>query len=234
MQRINLICLPFAGGNRYSYRPYEARTPAFINLIPIEYPGRGSRIGEPLLTDIDSLAEDACRQVRAIAEKGRYAFYGHSLGGLMTLLVARKLIAAGHAGPEHLFITGTAGPSAPVRGSKKTWLLGKEEFVQQLRELNGSPEQILNDAELLDFYEPILRADFQVSETYIYSPAEPVSIPITVITGLQEDITDEDALLWKKETTAVSSFNKMPGDHFFIFDHPGKIMDIIAHRIQTA
>jgi len=40
----------------------------------------------------------------------------------------------------------------------------------QLRRLNGTPQAVLQDAELMQFFLPVLRADFAVCETYTYTP----------------------------------------------------------------
>ncbi len=49
MKEIKLFCLPFAGGNRYSYREFTAKAPSFLKVIPLEYPGRGNRVHEELV-----------------------------------------------------------------------------------------------------------------------------------------------------------------------------------------
>ncbi len=143
MRSINLFCLPFAGGSKYSYREFEEKAPAFLTIIPLEYPGRGSRIREPLLKDIHALAEDMYQQTKDELDKNRYAIYGHSMGGLLACLLIRKIIANGHRPPLHLFVTGTKGPSARDKDDKKRYLLDKEEFIEELKRLKGSPEEIL-------------------------------------------------------------------------------------------
>ena len=89
---INVFCLPFAGGNRYSYREYKEKAPSFINFINMEYPGRGARIKEPLISDTDILVNDLYKDIITMIGDGDYAIYGHSLGGLITYLLTRKLM----------------------------------------------------------------------------------------------------------------------------------------------
>jgi surfactin synthase thioesterase subunit len=227
---LNLICLPFAGGNKYSYRTFESIAPEFIKMHTVEYPGRGQRMHQPLLTDINSLVIDVYDQIRHLLDKRSYAIYGHSMGGLIAGLLTRKIIDNGHRLPLHVFITGTTGPSASSRDEKIRHLLPKNEFIQELKALNGSPDEILSDPELLDFFEPILRADFQASETYAHTPAPPMKIPFTVITGTEEDMKIEDIHLWQEETTQTIDFRRFPGKHFFIYDYPEEIMKIISKK----
>jgi surfactin synthase thioesterase subunit len=231
MDKINLFCLPFAGGSRYSYRLYEDNMPPFINIIPLEYPGRGARMREPLLESTDHILDDLYEQVKDKLDQRSYAFYGHSMGGLMTCLLARKVIENKKTPPLHLFITGTTGPSSLSRTQKKRHLLDKKAFIEEVRNLNGSPDEILQNDELLDYIEPILRADFKVTENYVYSADECLDIPMTVITGTKEDMKMEDIYLWQKETKVAVDFRRMPGHHFFIYKYPYEIIQIIAKKL---
>jgi external thioesterase TEII len=230
-KKINLICLSFAGGNKYSYRSFYENAPSFLNIITLEYPGRGSRIKEKLISDIHLLVNDLYKQVKAFAGNERYAIYGHSLGGLVAYLLTLKLLDNNHNKPDHIFITCTTGPSAPSRLEKKRHLLPKNEFIAEIKDLGGMPDEILQSEDLLNFLEPILRNDFQISETYTYEDHAPLNIPLTVITGTEEDMENEDILLWQKETYLPVDFKKMPGGHFFIIEHSGEILEIILKKI---
>lgn len=227
----NLFCLPFAGGNKYSYREFVEKAPSFLNLITLDYPGRGTRMREPMPINIDALAHDLYTQVSPLIGQENYAIYGHSLGGLMAYLLTRKLLENGHHAPSHVFITGTTGPSAMSRSEKKRHLLNKEDFINEVRALDGMPEEILNNEELLYYFEPILRSDFKISENYIYQEKSPLNIPITVITGTEEDMEMEDIQLWQKETSHIVDFKRLPGKHFFIFQHAFKIVEIISRKL---
>ena len=228
---INLFCLPFAGGNKYSYRELAEKAPSFLNLITLEYPGRGGRMREPLPVNIDELANDLYNQVIQHPAHGYYAIYGHSLGGLMAYLLTLQLQKNGNKLPAHIFITGTPGPSAISRTEKKRHLLDQKEFIAEIQELGGMPDEILNNEELLYFFEPILRSDFKISESYIHEDNAPLNIPITVITGTEEDMKPEDIQLWQNETLQAVDFKRMPGKHFFIFDHSFKVVEIICKKL---
>ena len=230
---ITLLCLPFAGGNKYSYREFSEKAPAFLKVITLDYPGRGARMKDPFSKDIEELTNDVYDQVVPLLSRGDYAIYGHSLGGLMAYKLARKLVSAGHNPPLHLFITGTTGPSAPSRSEKKRHLLDKTEFLAEIRDLDGMPDEILNNEELLYFFEPILRSDFKISEDYLHVPEAPLNVPMTVITGTEEDMEAADIQLWQKETHQIVDFKRMPGKHFFIFQHTYHVIEIISRKLYA-
>jgi surfactin synthase thioesterase subunit len=230
-EKITLLCLTFAGGNKYSYRHLSENAPSNIRIITLEYPGRGSRMNERLISEMGMLVNDLYDQVKEIADKTRYAIYGHSLGGLTAYLLTLKLLENRHREPEHLFITGTTGPSSTSRAEKKRSLLPKAEFIKEIKELGGMPEEILESEEMLDFLEPILRNDFGVSERYRYQERGALDIPLTIITGSEEDMEREEILLWQKESNHPVDFRQMPGGHFFILEHTGQLMEVISKKL---
>ncbi|UOE51894.1 thioesterase domain-containing protein [Mucilaginibacter sp. SMC90] len=232
-EKINLICLPFAGGNRYSYRPLFTETSAIFNVVTLEYPGRGTRIFEELTADINKLVNDLFNQLKPILSKGDYALYGHSLGGLLTYLLAVKIRENNYKLPLYLFITGTSGPSAPSRLTKKFHLYPHKEFIDEVIILGGMPDEILQDSAMMEFLEPIIRNDFKVSETYVHQAAEPLNIPFTVITGTDEDLTAEEVLLWQNESIEAVDFIQLQGDHFFIMQHKDFIINAIAEKLKN-
>lgn len=230
MKQVKLFLLPFAGGNKFSYRQYGELLPEFIESIPLEYPGRGARSQEPLSTDIEFVVTDLLRQLQMHGLTENYAIYGHSMGGLLACLLARKIRACGLPSPQHLFITGTSGPSAESR-SEGRHLLSKNAFMEELKSLEGCPPEILAHDELIDYFEPILRADFKISETYVYQEELALDIPITVITGSREAMNANDIALWQLESAQRVDFKTLPGGHFFIYHYPFEIIQIISKKL---
>jgi surfactin synthase thioesterase subunit len=233
MLPINLITLPFAGGNKYSYRQYGPECPAYLKMMPFEYPGRGARMREPLLRSMTAITDDLYAQVRSIVDRQRYAIYGHSMGGLAAYLLTHKLLHNHHAPPLALFISGSTAPSARQgEENRKRHLMEKKEFIQEIRDLNGMPDEILANTEMMEYFEPILRADFTATETYVHPDYPPLDLPLTVLNGTEEDMEEEDIRLWQKETLQKADFRKMTGNHFFIYHHIPEIMSIISGQLS--
>ena len=234
-KQIRLICLPYAGGSRYSFREFQKRFPSFIELIAVEYPGRGARFSEPLLSDVNELVDDIFLQVRKVVEGGHYAVYGHSMGGLVGWLLARKIAAAAMQAPLHLFISGTAGPASKTGHGKKRHLLPRAEFLEEIRMLAGSPDEVMKDTDLVNYYEPILRSDFKACECYRHDPSTaPLQLPFTVITGTEEELTEDEIRLWEQETTGKINFIRLQGNHFFIMEQCVAMTEIIKQPLLSA
>jgi surfactin synthase thioesterase subunit len=100
------------------------------------------------------------------------------------------------------------------------WDLEYNAFIKELEDLNGTPKEILSNPELMELIIPLLRADFKVAETYL-GEAVPIKIPALVLKGEdEEDLTLEKALAWRDIFTEKCEVKQVPGDHFFIDQHP--------------
>ncbi len=231
-QKITLFCLHFAGGNKYSYRALFQNLPSFITQVPIEAPGRGSRLREDLIDDIEKMTEDFYQQIKLRLGITPYAIYGHSMGALLAYLLTHKIKNNNHSLPVQLFLSGTPGPSSAKRQEKMRHLMDKEGFLNEIRALGGMPMEILDDKEMLEYFEPILRKDFKVSENYTHVENAPLPIPFTVLTGTNEDMEEDDITLWQKESGEPVDFIKFEGDHFFIYNHTNEIVKIISNKLN--
>jgi len=229
-QKINLFCLPFAGGNSYSYQKLAQYKADFINIVALDLPGHGKRMGKPLLTDITEMAEDMFYQMKDYLSEP-YAIYGHSMGAILGYVISQKIVHKEMIPPVHLFVNGRQGPSVENK-REVLHLLPKEEFIEKVLAYGGIPEMVAQEKDLMNLFVPIMRADFQAVETYTYKPAQPLNIPITVMIGLDEGITYEEALRWQEVTTRNISIKQFPGGHFFIFDHLPEIGRIISQALE--
>jgi surfactin synthase thioesterase subunit len=231
MNTVNLLCFPFAGGGKYSYNSMKAVAGRCLNLINIELPGRGSRMKEQLLVDIDAMVEDVMEQVKDNVREP-YAIYGHSMGSLLGYLVATKIGVLGLRKPLSLFFSGGRSP-ALLAGRTSFHLLPKEEFFPTIAALGGITDETLKYPDILTLYEPIVRADFQAVETYVHRQLPPVDMDISIMIGEEDEVTRDEAMAWQKETTGMVSVTQFPGGHFFIFQHETEIVRIIQEKLAN-
>ncbi len=200
-------------------------------MAALDYPGHGRRFGEPLLTDMHVLVEDALHQIQDRLSQP-YAFWGHSFGAGIAWLLARRLAATGCTLPVHLFVSGRRGPSLENNSSERH-LLPTSEFLKMVFEFDGTPKELLQNPELLELFEPVLRADFQANDTWRYQPHHtPLEVPVTVMAGTIHDVAPEAAQAWRKETTQPLKMLNFEGNHFFIFQHVGQICSVIERTLR--
>ncbi len=213
---LRLFCFPYAGGGTLSYRPWPKLLPE-IEVCPILLPGRERRLAESALTDFTALVAAIHSAILPYLDKP-FAFFGHSMGGLLAFELTRKLrqLEVEQHQPLHLFISGCRAAQLPDP-EPLMHSLPDDAFLEELRRFNGTPEAVLANSELMALLLPTIRADFTAIRTYRYSPQPPLSCPITVFGGLQDGTVTYDQLTaWQSQTQADFSLHMLPGDHFFL------------------
>ncbi len=91
------------------------------------------------------------------------------------------------------------------------------EFISKLSSYNGIPISLLENTDVLDLFIPMIRADFTISETYVYSDEPPLSCPITAFGGISDPyVFEEEISSWKSHTDNKFKYYLFKGDHFFL------------------
>jgi medium-chain acyl-[acyl-carrier-protein] hydrolase len=212
---VRLFCFPYAGSGALIYRSWPNELPKQVEVCPMQLPGRGGRIMEPCYTNLSQLVEDAMHVLLPYLDMP-FAFFGHSMGALVSFELARRLRARHGLEPIHLFASGRMAPQLPPR-EPPSYNLPEPEFIEKLRTLNGTPREVLEHPELMQLVAPIVRADFEAIQTYVYTPDAPFNFPLTVFGGLQDfEITREDLEGWREHAGASFKLRMLPGDHFFL------------------
>lgn len=212
---VRLFCLPYAGGSASIFRAWPAYLNSEIELGAIQLPGRERRLGEPPVSHLSLLVEALAASLRGYAEMP-FALYGHSMGALLGFELARRLRRAGGQRPVHLFLSGHRAPQLP-NPNPLIYNLPEAEFIEGLRRLEGTPEEVLQNNELLQIMLPSLRADFTLVNTYSYTDEAPLDCPISVFGSLQDsEVSRDDFQAWQMETTREFKLRMMPGGHFFL------------------
>ncbi|MEB3358920.1 MAG: alpha/beta fold hydrolase [Synechococcales bacterium] len=210
-----LFCFPYAGGSARVYRDWGDRLPAQVEVCPVELPGRGRRITAPLFTSLDELLPHLGEALVPWLDKP-FACFGHSLGGVIAFEWVRWLRQNRQPQPAHLWISAVRAPHL-VANTPPIHDLPRAEFLAELRRYNGTPAEILENAELMDLMLPTLRADFALLETYGYWPQPPLTCSITALWGERDAIVKpEEMAPWQQHTVGTFSLEAVSGDHFFI------------------
>lgn len=224
-----VFCFPYAGGSETAYRTWQKYTAPSIEIVPVQLPGRGARLAEQPFTTLRPLVVALSQSLGSKIDRP-FAFFGHSMGGLIAFELARQLRRERRQPPVHLFISAKScpqraeiipGPNFPDR-----------EMVEVLRRYEGTPAEVLEDSELMGLLLPTIRADMEMCNTYLCDPESPLDCPVTVFGGLNDHVASRSSLEgWREHTTGPFSLRMFPGGHFFIQTWEQSILDVICGEL---
>jgi medium-chain acyl-[acyl-carrier-protein] hydrolase len=229
--KIRLFCFPYAGGTNIIFRTWGKALGPSIAVCTAHLPGRERRLTEKPYTSAQSLVEAAAEAITPHLDLP-FALFGHSMGAVISFELARHLRRLNLPLPKHLFLSGRGAAQFGVM-ERLTYNLPVNEFAEELRRLNGTPREVLEHQELMELMIPLLRADFQVCQTYCYTEEPALDCPITAFGGLYDhEVTREMVGAWREQTSSSFRLLMMPGDHFFVNSAQERILDILAQELQ--
>jgi medium-chain acyl-[acyl-carrier-protein] hydrolase len=212
---LRLFCFAYAGGSASIFREWSVLLPREIEVCPIQLPGRENRLAEPPFTRLEPLVQTLAQAISPYLDKPG-AFFGHSLGALVSFELARYLLHKEGFCPVRMLVSAHRAPQLPDPHTP-VYDLPLPEFLQTLRLLQGTPEEILHHGELMQLLVPTLRADFMLAETYVYAPAEPLPCPFSAFGGLRDkNVSPAELAAWQHQTKDTFIVRMFPGDHFFL------------------
>lgn len=231
---LRLLCFPYAGGGPWIFSSWAHLFPDDVEVCAVQLPGRGSRLGEPLITRWDDAIERLADGLTAWMDRP-FAFFGHSLGAALAFELACRLRRDRRTLPLHLFVSARRAPHVP-QAPPLAHTLPHEEFVEELRRLAGTPDEVLCDPELMDVFIPILRADFALSETHSYrqEPA-PMAVPITAYGGIDDhSVSEAELQAWRRHTTGSFRRVLIPGGHFYVTQARQALVADVADELRAS
>ncbi|MEU8850082.1 alpha/beta fold hydrolase [Streptomyces sp. NPDC048564] len=222
-----LILVHHAGGSAMSFMPLRAFLPDDWRLLALELPGRGAAAATPVPA---TLTETVSLLLPALTAQltGPYALFGHSMGALVGYELARELEKLGLP-PVLLGVSASPAPHLRQARDRYRNLRTQEELAGFLRDLGGTPPEVLDEPELLEYMTRVLRIDLTLLESYtgdlpVDTPADPpgvLGVPLAVYYGEHDPMAGHDLVSpWADYSSAGTSFCSWPGGHFYLFDQP--------------
>ncbi|MGV9943498.1 thioesterase II family protein [Streptomyces sp. NPDC003401] len=208
-----LVCFPHAGGSATFYHPVSRALSPGIDVVAVQYPGRQDRHAEPLIGDVEQMADLVAREIEPWADRP-LTFFGHSMGASLAYEVALRL----EAGGTTLLGLFASGRRAPSRWrDERVHQADDKEFLTELRNLGGVDPAVLENEEILRMVLPALRSDYRAAETYRPRQGRRVSCPVVVMFGKDDPkVTEDEARSWAEHTTGDTEVRAFDGGHFYL------------------
>lgn len=232
-KKIILFCLGYAGGSAIVYNKFRPYLDKNIRMVPIEYAGRGRRVNEEFYADVSCAVDDIYKQVSKYIDDYEFAFFGHSMGSVLTYEVCKKIKQINCKEPLFIFFSGRYPPHIKKEGDL-IYNLPDEKFKEEILKYGGTPKEIFDNKELAQLFVPILRADYKIIELYKFNgDFVKFKCPIAVLSGKDDKIVDRSDLdEWQEYSEQKISIYEFNEGHFFINIFTEEIADIINKSLK--
>jgi acyl transferase domain-containing protein/surfactin synthase thioesterase subunit/acyl carrier protein len=232
--KFRLFCVPYGGGGASLFRNWQVKLPDYIEVCPIQFPGKENRIKEKPIDNIVEavhVLEDAIKPELDIP----YGFYGHSSGALIAYRLAYYLWKNANNKPRHLFVGAYSAPSFTANSNFERRLaflksvgfngipslkvvesLTSDQLKVIVDQIGGMKGKVVED----DMAKRLIAgafSDLRIVESFMHQQEELFDIPITAFHGKSEDrVTEESMQQWSNNTASSCKLHVLSGDHFFL------------------
>ncbi|MBM4791673.1 thioesterase [Streptomyces sioyaensis] len=230
---LRLYALPPAGAGPDCYLRWVPLLPPWIELCSVALPGRGTRAGEPSLTDPAYLSARLAAVLDDWTDPRPFAVFGHSAGALLAYEATRHLRRTHGRPPALLAVSSLSAPhldaySADLPPRLTAGLAGLRELVGPI------PEQLLADARLMAAACTPLLADLLLLLHYRHHPEPPLRVPLALYGGELDPVTGLRQLrAWNDLVTTPASAQLFPGGHGYLQTSAKALVDHLTGVLGT-
>ena len=225
---LRVFWFPHAGGGAAQ----PVRLPHYA-ICPVRFPGRESRLAEAPFERMEPLVEALASAIELYTAKP-FAFFGHSMGAAVAFELARLLRRRQQPLPVMLIASGARAPQYR-RNHVPPPAPGDEEFLAELRGLQGMPDEVLEDPAMMRALLPALRADAALYRNYVYREDTPLDCPIRAYGGAGDpNVAPEHLEAWARQTSDSFAVRIFPGGHFYLNAGREALLAALAQDLEQA
>lgn len=219
---LRLVCFPHSGGSAGTFGGWAQFLPPAVELLAVQYPGRGDRFAEPLVDDVVEMAGQVAEELAGRAPAGTVLF-GHSLGAVVAYESALVLRDLGRE-PVRLCVSACLPPGQ--MSDREIHLQPDDQFWDSLCALGGIEPMIAESAELRELLLPALRSDLRAHATYRQRAATTaLSCHVECFHGEGDPLVEQSVLSrWGEITSGEYTLKVRQGGHFHLSNDVGELL----------
>lgn len=252
--KVRLFCFPYAGGGLVSFRAWAHLFNGNVEVVAVEAPGRGTRISETAVDDIDAFVKGLLPEMVEWMDRPS-AFFGHCLGGLTMFATLCALPDVHRHFIRHAFACGVRPPHLLKRRGEfednlvydmmlhrefdvrvPLYAQTDEIFADLIRQFDTpAANKMLEIPKLREVLLPTIRAEFRMAYNYEYRPGEPFPFPVSSFVGDADPwVSEDDSASWADFTRAGFTNHVRKGSHFLMADDGKYILETINREFVNS
>ncbi|MET0699704.1 MAG: alpha/beta fold hydrolase [Mycobacterium sp.] len=224
-----LYIFPHAGGSADFYVPFARAFSPGVKCVAVQYPGKKAGKDLSQYVGIIELADKLAKMLKPEETPGgQIAFFGHSMGSLLSFELATRFEQAGNPIAAQ-FVSASPAPGllrrvANVQGTD-------HQLLALVSQVTGVNPEFLNNEQFAATILPTLRGLKAVAA--YESPAEAkLSCPIHALMADNDELGTEELMdPWRERTTSDFDLTVFPGDHFYLNSNLPQLAQWVEERV---
>ncbi|MFE4896981.1 thioesterase II family protein [Peribacillus butanolivorans] len=230
-----LFCFPYAGGSASFYREWKFDNNE-IEVIPLEYPGHGSKYCEPLCDRMSALTDILMEEMQTkyqINSLKNISFFGHSMGAIVAYEIAEKLEERYGNKVEQLFISSKSSPDYKV---DQIDCSNSNNLKQSLKKIGGTNKELLETEDFMNIFLPIIQSDLNILANYHGENRRQKKLnnKAVLLLGSEDSVTKESIESWNQYIEHINELHILKGDHFYLKQNQDIVLKIIQDYLLSS
>ena len=246
---LRLFCIPQAGMGAWAFHGWQKELGSDIEVMPIELPGRNSRMREKRYTSMRELVTAIVDALLGEFRKYPYAILGHSMGAWIAYEVVHELRRRHEPLPIKLYVSANRAPHLCAKHHDvhpvHLHALPFHDFWEAFWHRYGRSKDLESEG-MRKYVHPMLKDDFTVLETYQWNGFRTVTqdslkhwlkvsalpIPIEAFGAKGDTRYTRDQLSdWSDHTSVKFNETWFDGKHRYIVDQPEEVRKYVAYDL---
>ena len=230
-KQLQLFILPYAGGSAASFAKFARLIDKRVEVITVEYPGRGARAQEAFASSITDLLFDVARFINARrVDNVPFCIMGYSMGSILAYELLSKNLIPGNT--QHLFICAEVSPKERALDLQRVSELTESLILQRVRNLGGFDERLLDNQRFRKIYVDPMIADYKLFYGYRFENNYKILEANTTFFYCEDDTSLSDVQKWSALIDGVFDFYNLGDNHFFINKYYSEMANIVNYHIN--
>lgn len=229
---LRLICFPFPGASATLFERWHEYLPETVEVCAVQLPGRQKRITEAPIRDVETAVDLLAAFLLPHLDRP-LAIFGDCAAAFLAFELCHRLKNTPSVRPVHLFVTSCRAPHLP-NSREVIHRLPDLELKREMVKLGVVPQWLQQNDAVFSAFLNLIRADFEMVETYQMRKPGDFEFPVTAIAGSSDPTcTVEELAAWERHTKVGFRKVLLDASHNITESHLEEIIAVLKEDLQS-